>query len=163
MKFTKESRSGFGLPRNLFGRRASTLRNHGLALDFLTIYLGIALSLRTFSRFMQDPRFSDPPARPAHLGRPPDSPVGARRRPSSPFARLRCPSLPVLPAFPFSFLLAFSFSLFLLLSPSSSCSRGCANYTWQERKIYPPKGYDRRRRGRVSRVWDIHAGWHASV
>ena len=89
---------------------------------------------------MQDSRFSDPPARPARLGRPPDPPVGARRRPSLPFARLRCPSLPVLPPFPFSFLLAFSFSLFLLLSPSSSCSRGCANYTWQVKKIYPQRG-----------------------
>ena len=33
--------------------------------------------------------------------------------------------------------LSLSLSLCLLLSPSSSRSRGCANYTWQERKITP--------------------------
>ena len=78
-----------------------------------------------------------PPSHPANLFRPPSS---------SPLA----PSL--LPPFPHSFPPRSPF----LLSPCSSCFRGCANYTWQVKKIYPPKGYDRRRRGRVSRVWDIH-------
>eukprot|EP00959_Pyramimonas_sp_CCMP1952_P058870 1229511-Pyramimonas_sp.AAC.1 len=48
----------------------SALRNHALALGFLTIYLGSALLLETSSRFMQDPRFSNPPARPGRLRQP---------------------------------------------------------------------------------------------
>eukprot|EP00959_Pyramimonas_sp_CCMP1952_P280457 5862367-Pyramimonas_sp.AAC.1 len=33
--------------------------------------------------------------------------------------------------------------------------KGCATYAWRVRKMYAQVGYDLRRRGRVSRVWDI--------
>eukprot|EP00959_Pyramimonas_sp_CCMP1952_P001416 29009-Pyramimonas_sp.AAC.1 len=48
----------------------STLRNHALALALFKMYLGILLSLETPSRFMQDSRFSKPPARTGRLGPP---------------------------------------------------------------------------------------------
>eukprot|EP00959_Pyramimonas_sp_CCMP1952_P084333 1764019-Pyramimonas_sp.AAC.1 len=34
--------------------------------------------------------------------------------------------------------------------------KGFADRAWQGMNIPPKKGYDRRRRGRVSRVWDMH-------
>ena len=92
------------------------------------------------------------PIRPSGSARPtrPSSSVACFPAPNRPPANLSrvssFSSLPfaasVLPPFPYSFLLAsLSLSpLSLLPSPSSSCSRGCANYTWQERKIYPQKG-----------------------
>ena len=120
-----------------------------------------------------------PPARPAREGPPPDPSVGVRpRRQPDPPLRVRRPtrlsgSSVCLPSVFPPHLLLISFVLhpppslplpsslpsptpFLLALPSSfPLFRGCANYTWQVKKIYPPKGYDRRRRGRVSRVWDI--------
>ena len=109
------------------------------------------------------------PIRPSGSARPtrPSSSVAWFLAPNRPPANFLCfidiipplcrffpPSHPVL--FPPSVSLSLSLSLFL--SPSSSCFRGFANYTCQEREIYPQWGYDRRRRGRVSRVWDIHVG-----
>ena len=107
------------------------------------------------------------PIRPSGSARPtrPSSSVACFPGPNRPPAKFSCApsffSLPFaasfLPPFPYSFLLA-SLSLCLFLPPSSYYSSGFANYTWQQRKIYPQWGYDRRRRGRVSRAWDIHVG-----
>eukprot|EP00959_Pyramimonas_sp_CCMP1952_P287228 6006637-Pyramimonas_sp.AAC.1 len=51
-----------------------TLRNHALASTILASYLGIALSLETSSRFMQESRFNNPlsiwPPGPAFPTRP---------------------------------------------------------------------------------------------
>eukprot|EP00959_Pyramimonas_sp_CCMP1952_P081904 1711071-Pyramimonas_sp.AAC.1 len=47
---------------------SSTLIHHTLALAFLAVYLGTALSVETSSRFVQDSRFSKPPDRPGSLG-----------------------------------------------------------------------------------------------
>eukprot|EP00959_Pyramimonas_sp_CCMP1952_P115398 2412239-Pyramimonas_sp.AAC.1 len=57
----QKSRSRGGAPGNLFRRHAFDI-------------LGIALSREISSRFMQDARFSNPPARPGRLG-PPSAPV----------------------------------------------------------------------------------------
>eukprot|EP00959_Pyramimonas_sp_CCMP1952_P001751 36061-Pyramimonas_sp.AAC.1 len=46
----------------------STLRNHALALVFIAIYLGIALSLEPSARFMQYSRWNNTPPRPGRLG-----------------------------------------------------------------------------------------------
>ena len=46
------------------------------------------------------------------------------------------PAPSLLPPFPHSFPPRFPFHH----SPSSLCSRGCANYTWQVKKIYPQRG-----------------------
>eukprot|EP00959_Pyramimonas_sp_CCMP1952_P088707 1856139-Pyramimonas_sp.AAC.1 len=56
-------------------------------------------------------------------------------------------------------------SLFLrplgLHSPPLSVTplfKGFTNRTWQGMSVPPKRGCDRKRRGRVSRVWDVHIG-----
>eukprot|EP00959_Pyramimonas_sp_CCMP1952_P461927 9482392-Pyramimonas_sp.AAC.1 len=68
--------AGIALSRGTSSQSIQTPRpRHSiLAVNFLTIYLGIVLSLETSSRFMQDARFSNLPARPGRLG-PPSRPA----------------------------------------------------------------------------------------
>ena len=171
-KFTPDPRSRLILPLNLLWDRA-------LALDFLEIrsdapprHSGITLSLWTSSRFTWESHsrsgLSDGSCRTHALAtRPLDLPVwvarptrplglaGAPRRLSPAFDVPRCPySLP-----------SRSLSSWPSLSLSScSCLHplpvlGAAPTTRGRKGRYTPKrGYDRRRRGRVSRVWDIHVG-----
>eukprot|EP00959_Pyramimonas_sp_CCMP1952_P133391 2789353-Pyramimonas_sp.AAC.1 len=64
-----------------------------------------------------------------------------------------CPSNPSLPPIPSSSLFVCSLSFPCL--GASPITRG------QEGVVPPKTGYDRRRRGRVSRVWDMHNEVHA--
>ena len=169
-KFTPDPRSRLILPLNFLWHRA-------LALEFLEIHVdpaprhsGITLSLWTSSRFTWESHsrsgLSDGSCRTHALAtRPLDLPVWVARptRPLAPAGAPRClsPAFDV-PRCPYS-LPSRSLSSWPSLSLSScSCLHplpvlGAAPATRGRKGRYTPQwGYDRRRRGRVSRVWVIH-------